>query len=77
MTPFLERSAGRTDNRVTERFLVFVPDVKYLAFREDSREEGRKLTVPIGEINQGMLTVLLFFPRKLQRSFVGRRNLDR
>lgn len=56
---------------------MFVPDVKYLAFREDSREEGRKLTVPIGEINQGMLTVLLFFPRKLQRSFVGRRNLDR
>ena len=43
---------------------MFVPDVKYLAFREDSREEGRKLTVRIHEINQGMPTVLLFFPRK-------------
>jgi len=66
VTPFLERSAGRTDNRATERFLVFVPDVKYFAFRRESREEGRKLTVLICEINQWMPTVLLFFPRKFQ-----------
>ena len=47
---------------------MFVPDVKYLAFREESREQGRKLTVPIYEINQRMQTVLLFFPRKIQGS---------